>query len=176
MFFFKKFCRNQTSLFHGMFYKYFSNFSKTTQSSLRKVAQDSFCTKKQKSKNFAFFSINFYDFYQKKHNSQKLLNIFLVVSRLFKRVLKTFSEKNLKKIKRFKLVKKFRTPFFFSDFFIFLSKKVYFSKTIPYFFLLFSRPFRRVSKTFSEKNSKKKMSRHFELFFSAIFSLLYKKK
>ena len=81
--FFKKFLRNQTSLFHGKFYKYFSNFSKTTQSffpivfdPLRKVAQDSFCTKKQKSKNFAFFSINFYDFYQKKHNSQKLLNIF----------------------------------------------------------------------------------------------------
>merc|ERR1712081_147228 len=52
------------------------------------------------------------------------------------------------------LSKKFEL-FFFSDFFNFLSKKVYFSKTIRYFFLVVLRPLRRLLKTFSEKNSKK---------------------
>ena len=41
------------------------------------------------------------------------------------------------------------------------SKKImyfqHFSKTIQYFFLVISRPLRRVFKTFSEKNSKKKV-------------------
>ena len=37
---------------------------------------------------------------------------FLVVSRPLRRVFKTFSEKNSKKIKIFKFVKKFRTTFF----------------------------------------------------------------
>merc|ERR1712243_245464 len=54
-----------------------------------------------------------------------------------------------------KFFKKFRTIFFFSVFFDIFSKKVNFSKTIQYFFLVVSLPFRRVFKTFSEKNSKK---------------------
>ena len=48
-----------------------------------------------------------------------------------------------------------------------------FSKIIQYFFLVVSRPLRRVSKTFSEKNSKKNknfiLSKKFRtIFFSAI--------
>ena len=64
------------------------------------------------------------------HFSKTIRYFFLVVSRPLRRVFKTFSEKNSKKIKIFKFVKKFRTTFFFSDFFDFLSKKVNFSKTI----------------------------------------------
>ena len=52
--------------------------------------------------------------------------------------------------------KNFEQLFFFSDFFGFFIKKVYFSKTIQYFFLVLSLPPRRVLKTFSEKNLKKK--------------------
>ena len=87
--------------------------------------------------------------------SRTIQYFFLVVSWPPRRVLMTFSEKNSKKIKISKFVKKFRTTFFFSDFFDFFSKKVNFSKTIQYFFLVVSRPLRRVFKTFSEKNSKK---------------------
>merc|ERR1711954_378811 len=58
-------------------------------------------------------------------------------------------------MKIFKFVKKFRTTFFFSDFFDIFSKKVNFSKTIRYLFLVVSRPLRRVFKTFFDKNSKK---------------------
>merc|ERR1712081_49203 len=54
-------------------------------------------------------------------------------------------------MKIFKFVKKFRTTFFFQRFFVFFSKKVNFSRTIRYFFLVVSRPLRRLSKTFSEK-------------------------
>ena len=89
------------------------------------------------------------------HFSKTIRYFFLVVSWPPRRLLNTFSEKNSRKIKFLKFVKKFRTTFFFSDFFDFLSNKVYFSKTIRYFFLVVSRPFRRVFKTFSEKNSKK---------------------
>ena len=101
---------------------------------------------------------------------------FLVVSRLFRRVLKTFSEKTRKKN-----VKNFEQPFFFSDFFDFLSKKVNFSKIIQYFLLVVSRPLRRVFKTFSEKNSKKikkiKFFKKFRttFFFSIFFDFLSKK-
>ena len=56
-----------------------------------------------------------------------------------------------------------------------------FSKTIRYFFLVVSRPLRRVFKTFSEKNSKKNkifiLSKKFRtIFFSAIFSNFLSKK
>ena len=118
-----------------------------------------------KSKKITYFS-NF---------SKTIRYFFLVVSRPLRRVFKTFSEKNSKKIKKFKFVKKFRTTFFLSDFFDFLSKKVNFSISIRYFFLVVSRPLRRVFKTFSEKNSKKNkifiLSKKFRtIFFSAIFS------
>ena len=63
-----------------------------------------------KSKKITYFS-NF---------SKTIRYFFLVVSRPLRRVFKTFSEKNSKKIKNFKFVKKFRTTFFFSDFSIFL--------------------------------------------------------
>merc|ERR1711955_76427 len=115
------------------------------------------------------------------HFSKTIQYFFLVVSRPFRKVLKTFSEKNSKKIKIFKFVKKFRTTFFFRRFFRFFFKKVNFSKTIDFFFLVVSRPLRRLFKTFSEKKSKKiknlNLSKNFEqLFFSAIFSIFFQKK
>ena len=51
------------------------------------------------------------------------------------------------------------------------------SKTIRYFFLVVSRPLRRLFKTFSDKNSRKKKSKNYEkLFFSAIVSFFFQKK
>ena len=47
---------------------------------------------------------------------------FLIVSGPLRRLFKTSFLKNSKKIKIFKFVKKFRTIFFFSDFFDFLRK------------------------------------------------------
>merc|ERR1711954_76796 len=103
-----------------------------------------------------FFFQRFFHFFSKKVNFSKSIRyFFLVVSLPLRRLLKTFSEKNSKKIKEIKFVKKFRTTFFFSDFFDIFSKKVNFSKTIRYFFLVVSRPLRRVFKTFFDKNSKK---------------------
>merc|ERR1712243_520380 len=105
-----------------------------------------------------------------------------VVSLPLRRLFKTFSEKNSKKMKIFKFVKKFRTTFFFSIFFVFFSKKVNFSKTIGYFFLVVSRLLRRLSETFSEKKSKKikifKFVKKFRttFFFSAIFLIFFQKK
>ena len=46
------------------------------------------------------------------HFSKTIRYFFLVVSRPLRRVFKTFSEKNSKKMKIFKFVKKFRTTFF----------------------------------------------------------------
>ena len=46
------------------------------------------------------------------HFSKTIRYFFLVVSRPLRRVFKTFSEKNSKKIKKIKFVKKFRTTFF----------------------------------------------------------------
>merc|ERR1712035_119677 len=115
------------------------------------------------------------------HFSKTIRYFFLVVSRPLRRVFKTFSEKNSKKIKIFKFVKKFRTIFFLVIFSIFFSKKVNFSKTIRYFFLVVSRPFRRVFKKFSEKNSKKiknfKFVKKFRttFFFSDFFDFSSKK-
>ena len=54
--------------------------------------------------------------------SKSIRYFFLVVSLPPRRVFKTFSEKNSKKIKIFKFVKKFRTTFFFQRF---LEKKSY---------------------------------------------------
>ena len=55
-------------------------------------------------------------------NFSKSIRYFsLVVSRPLRRVFKTFCEKNSKKIKVFKFVKKFRTTFFFFQ--RFLEKK-----------------------------------------------------
>ena len=89
------------------------------------------------------------------HFSKTIRYFFLVVSPPPRRLSNTFSKKKSKKLKNFKFFKKFRTIFFFSDFFDFLSKKVNFSKTFKYFLLVVSWPPRRVLKTFSEKNSKK---------------------
>ena len=141
---------------------YFQHFSKTTRYfflvlslPLRRLFQ-TFSEKNQKISNNFFFSAIFSIFLSKKvYFSNITRYFFLVVSLPLRRLFKTFSEKNSKKIKIFKFVKKFRTSFFFSDFFDFLSKKVYFSKTIRYFFLVVSKPLRRLFKTFSEKNSKK---------------------
>merc|ERR1711989_104086 len=80
------------------------------------------------------------------HFSKTIQYFFLVVSLPPRRVFKTFSEKISKKIKNFKFVKKFRTTFFFSDFFIFFSKNVNVSENIQYFFLIVSFPFRRLCK------------------------------
>merc|ERR1712035_42817 len=96
---------------------------------------------------------------RKKHifreNLKNCSIFFLVVSRPLRRVFKKFSEKNSKKIKKFKFVKNFAQLFFSAIFLIFFSKKVNFSKVIQYFFLVVSRPLRKIFKTFSEKNSKK---------------------
>ena len=59
---------------------------------------------------FAFFFKNFSNF------SKNIRYFFLVVSRPLRKVFKKFSEKNSKKIKIFKFVKKFRTTFFFQRF------------------------------------------------------------
>merc|ERR1712096_49993 len=89
------------------------------------------------SKNFEqlFFSAIFSIFYQKKANFSKTVRyFFLVVPLPPRRVLKTFSEKNSKKIKKIKFVKKFRTTFFFQRFFRFFSKKSKFLKNYAIFF------------------------------------------
>ena len=109
-------------------------------------------------KNFEqfFFHRFFRLFLSKKVYFSNIIRYFLlVVSRPLRRVLKTFSEKNSEKNKNSILCKKFRTTFFFQRFFRFFIKKVYFSKSIRCFFLVVSRPLRRLFKTFSEKNSKK---------------------
>ena len=90
-------------------------------------------------------------------NISKTIQYFLLVvsppSR--KSFIKTFSGKNYKKIKKI-ICQNFEQLFLFSVIFsTFCQRKVYFSKTIPYFFLVVSHPLRRVIKTFSEKNSKK---------------------
>ena len=77
--------------------------------------------------------------------------------------------------------KNFEKLFFFSNFFDFFSKKVNFSKTIQYFFLVVSLPPRRVFKTFSEKISKKikifKFVKKFRttFFFQRFFRFFFKK-
>ena len=60
--------------------------------------------------------------------SKSIRYFFLVVSRPLRRVFKTFSEKNSKKNKIFKFVKKFRTIFFFNDFFRFFDQKMHISQ------------------------------------------------
>merc|ERR1711973_514941 len=101
--------------------------------------------------------------------SKTIRYFFLVVSRPLRKVFKKFSEKNSKKIKNFICFKFFLTTFFFSDFFVFFSKKVNFSKNIRYFFLVLSRPPRRVLKPFSEKNSKKSNFIFFKKFRKTFF-------
>ena len=91
---------------------------------------------------------------------------------------KTSFVKISKILKNLKLSKKFRTIFFPLG-----QKSMFFknfSKTIRYFFRIVSRPLRRVSKTFSEKKSKKKSNFIFvkkfrTTFFSAILSIFYQK-
>merc|ERR1712243_338413 len=109
------------------------------------------------------------------HFSKTIGYFFLVVSWPPRRLLNTFSEKNSRKIKILKFVKKISNNFFFfSDFFDFLSKKVNFSKTIRYFFFVVSWPPRRLLKTFSEKNSKKikilKFVKNYSIFFPSCFA------
>ena len=69
-----------------------------------------------------------------KNFSKTIQYFFLVVSRPLRRVLKTFSEKNSKKTKIFNFCKKFRTIFFFSDFFGFFIKKNIFLEQKSIFF------------------------------------------
>ena len=68
------------------------------------------------------------------HFSKTIRYFFLVVSLPLRRVFKTFSEKNSKKIKNFKFFKKFRTTFFFQGFFRFFFKKSEFLKKYLIFF------------------------------------------
>merc|ERR1712243_404616 len=68
------------------------------------------------------------------HFSKAIRYFFLVVSLPLRRVLKTFSEKNSKKIKILKFVKKFRTTFFFQRFFQIFFKKSKFRKNYSIFF------------------------------------------
>ena len=131
-------------------------------------------TKKKMLKHSAFFFHQFLWFFIKKSIILKnYLIFFLVVSRLFRRVLKTFSEKNLKKIK-FSFFSK-KTNFCLAIFrFI---KKIIFLKNCSIFFLFVSRPLRKVFKTFSVKNSIKIKIlfyvKKFEHFFSVIFSIFW---
>ena len=62
--------------------------------------------------------------------SKSIRYFFLVVSLPRRRFFKTFSEKNSKKIKIFKFVKKFRTTFFFQRFFRIFYQKKYISRTL----------------------------------------------
>ena len=66
--------------------------------------------------------------------SRTIRYFFLVVSWPPRRVLMTFSEKNSKKIKISKFVKKFRTTFFFQRFFSFFYQKKYISQKLFYIF------------------------------------------
>ena len=68
------------------------------------------------------------------HFSKTIRYFFLVVSLPLRRVFKTFSEKNSKKIKNFKFFKIFRTTFFFQRFFHFFFKKSKFLKNYSIFF------------------------------------------
>ena len=112
------------------------------------------------SKNFEqlFYFSDFFDFFIKKCIFLK--NYSIHFSSCFASPLKSFKdiiweklEKNQKKL----ICEKISNNFFFQRFFRFLIKKSYFSKTIRYFFLVVSLPLRRVLKTFSEKNLKKKI-------------------
>jgi len=78
-----------------------------------------------------------------KNISKATLYFFLVVSRPFRRALKTFSEKN-------SFFYKISNIFFYRDFFDFFIKKSIFSKTTHYFLLAVSRTLIRVFKIFSE--------------------------
>merc|ERR1712035_269470 len=89
------------------------------------------------------------------HFSKTIRYFVLVVSLPLRRLLKTFSEKKSKKIKKINFSKNFEQLFFFSDFVDIFSKKVNFSKTIRYFFLVVFLPLRSLLQTFSNKNSKK---------------------
>merc|ERR1712131_112923 len=98
--------------------------------------------------NFFFSAISRKKIMYFKNFSKTIRYFFLVVSRPLRRVFKTFSEKNSKKIKKIKFVKKFRTIFFQRFFRIFYQK--YISRTLlDIFFLVTSRPLRKVFKTFS---------------------------
>ena len=68
------------------------------------------------------------------HFSKTIRYFFLVVFWPPRRLLNTFSEKNSKKIKILKFVKKFRTTFFFQRFFRFFIKKSKFLKNYSIFF------------------------------------------
>merc|ERR1711954_420092 len=68
------------------------------------------------------------------HFSKTIRYFFLVVSLPLRRVFKTFSEKNSKKIKILKFVKKFRTTFFFSAIFSFFFQKKLISQKLFNFF------------------------------------------
>ena len=89
--------------------------------------------------------------------SQKLLNIFLAVSCLFRRGWKNFFVKISTKNSNFMFFKKNRKIPFFQWFFRFLEKNFWYFqnilKTAQYFFLLVSRPLRRGWKEFPVKKS-----------------------
>merc|ERR1711872_1149745 len=89
--------------------------------------------------------------------SQKLFDIFfLVVSFPLRRVFKTFSERNSKKIKNFKFFKIFRTTFFFQRFFRFFFKKSKFLKIYSIFFpSCFASPLEEFLRHFLRKTQKK---------------------
>ena len=120
-----------------------------------------------------FFFSDFFDFLSKTvYFSKTNRYFFLVVPRPLEDFLRLFWEKlNNKKINKF--IKKVRT--FFRDFFDFLSKKVTFSKTIQYFFLVLSKPCRRFLITFSVKNLKKNCQKISNFFFKDFFDFLSKK-
>merc|ERR1712131_104284 len=86
------------------------------------------------SNNFFFSAISRKKIMYFQHFSKTIQYFFLVVSRPLRRVFKTFFEKNSKKIKIFKFVKKFRTTFFFQVFFRFFYKKSIFLEHYSIFF------------------------------------------
>ena len=136
------------------------------------------------SKNFEqlFFFSDFFEFFIKKSIYLEPYSIFF--SSFFlppRRRFKTCSQKNSKKIKKFNFFKKFRTIFFFSDFFEFFIKKCIF---LNYYSIFFPSCFFATQKTFQdifseklEKNKKflicQKISNNF--FFQRFFRILYQK-
>ena len=121
-----------------------------------------------------FFQRLFRFFLSKMYISRPILDTFSKLFRVpLEDVLGHLLWKTQKKLKKLNLSKNFAQFFFSAIFSNFLSKKVYFSNITRYFFLVVSRPLRRVIKTFSEKNSKKNkkfiLCKKFRtIFFSAI--------
>ena len=163
-FFFKKFRQNRGFVFFAIFFKNFSNFSKTTLyfsfivfGPLRRDFKTSF--KKFKEKKIGFFSnqkiSNNFFFFAKKliftsisQVSRNLLNIFkllffILLEKFLRHLLKNYEKKNPNIL----FSKNFEQLFFFGEKIHFYKNFSNISKTTQYFQINVFRPIRRVFKT-----------------------------